>query len=167
MKSKPNLRVVLMADDAIVKEYNDPDLWRSLFNSRIRTRNRLAEAARVPIVKMDKRLDRLTGLAIIAPDERAFTVEALNIVADVYGVPVDVMRGPARAHRISTARSVVMYILRKHTPMTLMAIGAVFERHHSTVLSAIADIEQRRRSDETIERVLGGVSSALEQHSVQ
>jgi hypothetical protein len=167
MKKKPNLRVVLMADDAVVKEYADSELWRKIFNSRTRTKQHLGDAERVPSMKTGARLDRLASLAIIAPNERDFIEEALRIVSDVFAVPVDVMRGPARTHRITTSRAIVMFLLRKHTAMTLPAIGRVFDRHHSTVLAAIADIETRRQGDETIARVLEGIAAALEQHVIQ
>lgn len=168
MKRKPpTLRVVLMADDAVIKEYPDAELWRRIFNSRTKTKQHLADADRTPPTKTGPRLDRLTSLAIIAPNERLFIEEALRVVSEVFAVPVDVMRGPARTRRITTARSIVMFLLRKHTAMTLPAIGRIFERHHATVLSAIADIEARRQSDESIARVLDSIASALEQPVVQ
>lgn len=147
MKPQAKLRVVLMADDAVVAEYPDAELWRAIFASRAGLKRKLGERARLPTVTPERRLQRLTGLAVIAPDEAAFVAQVMEHVAAAYGVPAAVMRGPARARRIATARSVAMYLMRTHTTMTFAAVARYFDRHHSTVMTAVKEIEARRVGD--------------------
>lgn len=71
----------------------------------------------------------------------------LEVVCKHYGVRVTDLNGRRRTQSIVLPRQVAMYLTRRHTPLSLMEIGARFGgRDHSTVLYAVSKIEERMSS---------------------
>jgi len=59
-------------------------------------------------------------------------------------------------------RQVAMYIARQHTGASLHEIGHEFGgRHHPTVLHSISKIDQMRRSDKAMNRMITRLMSAF------
>jgi chromosomal replication initiation ATPase DnaA len=58
-----------------------------------------------------------------------------------YKVPMYEIVGPKRSAHLVFVRHLVIYILRKRCRLKLDAIGSMFKRDRSTVLSAIESIE--------------------------
>ena len=54
-----------------------------------------------------------------------------------------------------------MYILRSHSMLTLLAIAAYFDRHHTTVLSAITEVEKRILTDPDLGTFIEGITVSL------
>ncbi len=75
--------------------------------------------------------------------------EPLNVTVDKiidqvsrhYGIPVEDMKSKKRNAAIAKARHVSIYIIRKLTDMSLPAIGRLFSRDHTTVMSSLEKIE--------------------------
>ena len=57
-------------------------------------------------------------------------------VAKKYGVSTEDVYGKKRTKHIAYARSVSIYIIRKITDMSFPAIGKIFDRDHTTIISA-------------------------------
>jgi chromosomal replication initiator protein len=52
-----------------------------------------------------------------------------------------------------------MFLLRQLTPLSYPEIGKIFnDKHHSTVMYAVKDIEERRAADPDLERTLQSIS---------
>lgn len=75
----------------------------------------------------------------------------LDTVSKKYGVPVDEIKARKRTKEIALARHVSVYIIRKVTDMSLPAIGKVFGRDHTTVLSSIDTIEKEIKNNPVFE----------------
>lgn len=76
------------------------------------------------------------------------TCEAiLRAVASDFNVSVDEILGPGRPQPISEARQVAMFLCRRLTSASLGAIGASFNRNHTTVVHACKTIRSIRESD--------------------
>lgn len=72
--------------------------------------------------------------------------ECIRIVSERTGVPISALRGPDRCRRISRPRQVAMWLAREHR-YSLLEIGAVFARDHSTVLHGIEAVRKLRETD--------------------
>jgi len=65
-----------------------------------------------------------------------------NIVAEHFGLQVEELKAPTRTQAILRARHIAIYLMRKHTHMSLNEIGSHFgQRDHSTILHACQKIE--------------------------
>ncbi len=82
-------------------------------------------------------------------------------VAVHFGLRVEDLIGDGRSRRVNRARQIAMYLCRKLTSSSLAEIArALNRRDHSTVLHGIKKIEQERRRDRKLNRIL----SFLESH---
>ncbi|MDE7411891.1 MAG: chromosomal replication initiator protein DnaA [Paramuribaculum sp.] len=64
-------------------------------------------------------------------------------VANYYKIDPDQIFTKSRKREISDARQMVMYMAKKHTKMSSIAIGSRLSRTHATVLYACTNIEER------------------------
>jgi len=67
-------------------------------------------------------------------------------VSKHYGVPVEEIKSKKRNKEISQARHAAVYLLRKTTDLSLNDIGKLFDQHHTTILSAITNMEEEMRA---------------------
>ncbi len=77
------------------------------------------------------------------------TVTAERIVSRVakkYGVTVDEVYGRKRTKHIASARNISIYIIRKVTDLSFPAIGKLFDRDYSTIISAKDSVEKIMKS---------------------
>jgi len=63
--------------------------------------------------------------------------------ASVFGVSVDGILGPRRTAELAEARAVAIWILRHELALTYPALGRMFNRHHTTAISAVQRIDKR------------------------
>ena len=108
-----------------------------------------------------KKLDAYSGLAgtgegitlelaknsvtdILSGNEPAtVTVDkVLSAASKKFSVSIEELKSRKRTREIVFARQVTIYTIRKITDMSLIAIGKIFDRDHSTVLSSIDAIEK-------------------------
>ena len=67
-------------------------------------------------------------------------------VAKKYGVSKEDIYGRQRTKHIATARNISIYIIRKITGISFPMIGDLFERDHSTIISANNTVEANVKS---------------------
>ena len=86
----------------------------------------------------------------------------VNEVAVMFGVPATKLLGTNRSKEYVTPRHIAMYLVRILTTMSLPEIGKVFNRDHSTVLTAINKIEGQIKTDPAISRQIKDLIKNIE-----
>lgn len=126
------LRVVLFADDTVVAESFDVELWRQL-HGKLTTSSR----------DQERDLIRRWQAASLKPAERHLADALLHAVSTARQVPLIAMIGKSRKPIFVAARFLAMYILRETVGLSYPAIGAIFNRHHTSVMSAVGKTSAR------------------------
>lgn len=89
-------------------------------------------------------------IAALVSGVEAPQVTAEKIISRVskkYGVTEEEIYGRKRTKHIASARNISIYIIRKVTELSFPAIGKLFDRDHSTIISANDSIEQNLQSN--------------------
>jgi chromosomal replication initiator protein len=72
----------------------------------------------------------------------------ITVVADVYSVSVEELKGNSRRRDISIARQMAMYLMRQHTGLSLPKIGDEFGgKDHTTVLYSCEKVADLLKTD--------------------
>jgi chromosomal replication initiator protein len=66
----------------------------------------------------------------------------INVTAEAYGIKREDLIGRSQSREYVLPRQVAMYLIRKHLKAPFMKIGDLFQKNHSTVMSAIRQIEK-------------------------
>ena len=98
----------------------------------------------------------------ILPAQKQLDADAIQgEVARFFKVPLLELKGERRTKNIAFARQVAMYLLRTLTHSSFPAIGAKFNKDHSTVMSSVRKIEAQREVDETLRHQLTELTARL------
>ncbi|MFM7718603.1 MAG: chromosomal replication initiator protein DnaA [Actinomycetota bacterium] len=89
----------------------------------------------------------------------------LEEAARYFGVGLEDLSGKSRARPIATARHVAMYLVRENTGMSLIKIGELFDRDHSTALHGINKIDASMREREPVYRQVQDLSRIIRERS--
>lgn len=91
-------------------------------------------------------------------DRRSTAAEIIKFVARNYGLKVSEIKSRNNSRQIVFPRKVAMFLLRQLTDLSYPEIGRLFnDKHHSTVISSVKDIEQSRSSDPDLDRTLRSI----------
>lgn len=78
----------------------------------------------------------------------ASPTSVIDIVSEVLSISVDDLKSNSRRREISQARQIAMYLMRRHTELSLPKIGEVFGgKDHTTVLYSCDKIAQLIKKD--------------------
>jgi len=100
---------------------------------------------------------------IVHNGERRVTIEAIiRAVAAKFNLQPAQLKLKSNRREIARPRQVAMYLAKELTQASLPEIGRAFGgKHHTTVLHSINRIEELRRSDADLNRVIHSVSDSL------
>ncbi|HTV48518.1 MAG TPA: chromosomal replication initiator protein DnaA [Phycisphaerae bacterium] len=106
---------------------------------------------------------------ILGPSDRIVTIQQIiEAVTHFYSVKVSDLQGKRRPKSISMPRQICMYLARKRTRHSLQEIGGYFGgRDHTTVMHAIKTIEDYRKNDPSIARVLDQIEASLDNQAAR
>jgi len=98
-----------------------------------------------------------------APEKR-ITMDAVSrAVAERFGLQPAQLKQKTNAHEISRPRQIAMYLCKELTGASLPEIGRHFGgKHHTTVLHAIRKVEELRRSDPEINRLIHSIVDSFQ-----
>jgi chromosomal replication initiator protein len=105
-------------------------------------------------------LTRETLKDILPPEGRRIEPnEVVRRVAHHNGLTVKEIKSKNNSQQVVFPRKMAMYLLRQLTDLSYPEIGKVFnDKHHSTVMYAVKDIEERRTGDPDLDRTLQAIS---------
>ena len=83
-------------------------------------------------------------------------------VCQGFGLSPEQLASRSRRQNLVVARNTIFYLARKHTDLSLQAIGDKFNRRHSTVLKGIASVERELRKESPLGRQLANAMSQFE-----
>lgn len=66
----------------------------------------------------------------------------INVTAEAYGIKREDLVGRSQSREFVLPRQVAMFLIRKHLKAPFMKIGDLFQKNHSTVMSAIRQVEK-------------------------
>jgi chromosomal replication initiator protein len=88
--------------------------------------------------------------------------EVAGVIAKHYGVSVIDIKSKKRNKSIATVRQVACFLMKKHTPHSLQAIGTFFGgRDHSTIIHAITRVEELVKKDTSFAQRLKRVEDEI------
>ncbi|MBD5326097.1 MAG: chromosomal replication initiator protein DnaA [Muribaculaceae bacterium] len=82
-------------------------------------------------------------------------------VSAFYNIAADELFTRSRKREINDARQVVMYMTKRHTQLSLSAIGSRLSRNHATVLHAVNNIENRMATEPQLRADIAALEQAL------
>jgi len=84
--------------------------------------------------------------------------EIIKAVAKHYHLKVPEIKSKSNSQQVVFPRKVAMFLLRHLSELSYPEIGKLFnDKHHSTVMYSVKDIEERRAKDPDLDRVLQGL----------
>jgi chromosomal replication initiation ATPase DnaA len=126
------LRVVLFADDTIVVESHDVELWRRLHGTIIASKR-----------SVDRDLQLRWQAAAIRPEDRRLADAILSSVCTSRAVSLVALVGKSRKPVLVAARNLAMWMLRDTAGLSYAAIGGLFLRHHTSIMHSVRRITER------------------------
>jgi chromosomal replication initiator protein len=81
--------------------------------------------------------------------------------ADYFGLKREDLVSKSRSRPLTTARHVAMYLMRELTGLSLIKIGELFERDHSTALHGIKRIENLMPNRDTVYRQVQEITKRI------
>jgi chromosomal replication initiator protein len=94
---------------------------------------------------------------------RKITIEAIQrAVAEQFGMRVAELKQKNNSRQIVVPRQIAMYLAKQLTEASLPEIGRQFGgKHHTTVMHSIAKIDEQRRNDKDLNRVVNKLMETL------
>jgi chromosomal replication initiator protein len=100
---------------------------------------------------------------LIDSQVRKITIESIQkAVCEQFGLKQQEIKAKNNSHVIVFPRQIAMYLAKHLTDASLPEIGRQFGgKHHTTVLHSVDKIEQRRKADKDLNRVLNKLTETL------
>ncbi len=100
-----------------------------------------------------------SGLAVHTP------TDILKLVAHATGISIDLMTGRRREANIVFARHISMYLIRELCNYSLKSVGKIFNRDHTTIISAHNHVTNAIETGiEAYEKLIGYVKYHLQEN---
>ncbi|MCC6660429.1 MAG: chromosomal replication initiator protein DnaA [Phycisphaerales bacterium] len=164
-------RVSILQRKAAMRSLSIPDDVIGYLATRIDTNIRELEGAVVKLQAqslLDKQpIDmRMAQLAVgDRPDhagQKPTIHTVITAVTEFYGVRLTDLQSERRHRSITIPRQISMYLARLHTCLSLEEIGGYFGgRDHTTVMHAIKTVDNRRKTDQEFDVVVGSLHEKL------
>ena len=102
--------------------------------------------------------------SILDSQEKRITIEMIQkAVSELYSLRVSDLKSKNNSKSISRPRQVAMFLSKQLTTASLPEIGREFNgKHHTTVLHSIRKIEELRKTDKDLNRLINKVTSSFQ-----
>ena len=101
--------------------------------------------------------DVLKDILITSQPVGVVVENILEKVSFTFGVTPEQIKSERRDANINTARQAAMYIIREITGLSQDEVGKIFGRNHSTVNSALKNVQQRMSSDSKYKNLINEI----------
>lgn len=112
---------------------------------------------------VDMDLVREVVASVVGVSQALTAATICDLVSGQFNVTVKELQSKSRKKVVTTPRQIAMYLARKHTEESLVDIGKMFNRDHSTVLHAIKVVSTRLVRDTSVNAQLEILSNKLKQ----
>ncbi len=109
----------------------------------------------IPTVEIAK--DILKDILITSQPVGVVIENILEKVSFTFGVTPEQIKSEKRDANINSARQAAMYIIREITNLSQDEVGKVFGRNHSTVNSALKNVQQKMSSDSKYKSLINDI----------
>jgi chromosomal replication initiator protein len=94
---------------------------------------------------------------------RKITIEAIQrAVAEQFGMKVSDLKQKNNSRNVVVPRQIAMYLAKQMTEASLPEIGRQFgNKHHTTVMHSIGKIDEQRRTDKDLHRMINKLQELL------
>ena len=92
---------------------------------------------------------------------QVITDRIFKTVAKKMGVDENEIKSKSKRKEITSARHIVIFLIRKYTPYSLKQIGALFGRDHSTIMNSIDVVETKIKSEPLFEREIEEIENEI------
>ncbi len=164
-------RVAILHKKAESEESELPGDVALFVASNVRTNVRELEGALTRLfawcklhgVEMSLTTAQLCLKQFIDTQVRKITIEAIQrAVADQFGMRITELKQKNNSRSIVVPRQIAMYLAKQMTEASLPEIGRQFgNKHHTTVMHSISKIEDQRRADKDLNRMLTALQEEL------
>jgi chromosomal replication initiation ATPase DnaA len=97
----------------------------------------------------------------IAMTDRRAILDIVNAVSEATGIPVSAITGYGRTNQISQARALISYIAHVDEGHSLLAIGLVLRKDHSSVWHGVQRERERRAAEMSVNSQLSDSDNLL------
>jgi len=163
-------KIAILQKKAQLENIRLPDEVAMFVASRSRSNIRELEGALIRLTAyssmrrrpIDLEMAQETLRDLIDDRGRSVSLEAIvKRVSSHFGLKIVDLKSRNNARHIVFPRQVAMFLSKKLTDKSLPAIGAHFDKHHTTVIHAIRKVEVMRGKDRDIDRILTTLEEEL------
>ena len=72
------------------------------------------------------------------------TKRIIEVICHYYELPYKIVIGKSRIPRFVIIRHITIYFIKKRTDLSLVDIGKLFDRDHTTIIHALKNVEAKR-----------------------
>lgn len=119
--------------------------------------------ARLAGGQVDMDLVREVVASIVGVNQMLTAAMICELVSGQFNVSVKELQSKSRKKVITTPRQIAMYLARKYTEESLVDIGKIFNRDHSTVLHSIKVVSDKLVRDGSVNAQLEILSNKVKQ----
>jgi chromosomal replication initiator protein len=171
-------RCAILKKKIETKSISIPDEVISLVSKNVSTNIRDLEAALIKLIAYTELVDKTITVEIAqqqlkdvfaSPRQSNMSIDTIQrVVAEYYKLSPNDLKGKKRTQNIVLPRQISMYIAREITEYSLTEIGQTFGgRDHTTVMHACKIIEERIRSDPTMDSTIQALIRMIKEYSAK
>jgi chromosomal replication initiator protein len=171
-------RCAILKKKIEAKNISIPDEVISLVSKNVSTNIRDLEAALIKLIAYTELVDKSITVEIAqqqlkdvfaSPRQANMSIDTIQrVVAEYYKLSPNDLKGKKRTQNIVLPRQISMYIAREITEYSLTEIGQTFGgRDHTTVMHACKIIEERIRSDPSMDSTIQSLIRMVKEYSAK
>ncbi len=171
-------RVAILNKKIEEKNVNIPDSVVELICKNIKNNVRDLEKALTKLIAYAELVNKNITLEIAQrqlkdffaePNQKNITIDTIQkVVAEYFGLSFNDLRGKRRNKSIAYPRQIAMYIAREITEFSTTEVGIEFGgRDHTTVMHACQRIEDRLKTDPTMEPLINHLIRSIKEYKNQ